>query len=73
MNLMEKLKSHLVDDWRDAYKWARNYAITIIAVLAVIQQYCAEYIPSWLMMVVAVTGIALRLWKQGDSANVAAS
>lgn len=70
---MEWLKSHLVDDVRDAWKWFSTWIFGIITVLPIVwPQMPADLkaaLPADLMPYVsalAFAGLVLRLVKQGS-------
>jgi len=71
--MLDWIKSHLVDDAKDAFKWfsvqSMGLVATILGAWAALPVDLKSVLPEWLVPAIAITvlvlGIAGRLVKQG--------
>jgi hypothetical protein len=69
--MLEKLKSwftaHLLDDWKQCYKWFSVHAATIGVVVAAVNEYYGSSMPQWAYSLLFAGVLVSRIIKQGES------
>lgn len=67
MSFLEKVKDNLVDDFRDAWKFASVWIIAAIGVLDLLYEqmpFVQQYMPSGTVTVLAGMALVARLYRQ---------
>lgn len=67
MRFLEKVKDNLVDDFRDAWKFASVWIIAAIGVLDLLYEqmpFVQQYMPSGTVTVLAGMALVARLYRQ---------
>lgn len=59
--------AHLLDDWKQCYKWFSVHAATIGVVVAVINEYYGNYMPQWVYSILFIIVLLSRIVKQESS------
>ena len=65
--LIHKIEKHLVDDWREAMRWASVWLTALVGMLATAQEYLPlmkEHLPEGWVKYATLAIIIARLWKQ---------
>ena len=69
--MFEKLKNwfnaHLLDDWKQCYKWFSVHAATIGVVVASVNEYYGNVMPQWVYSLLFAVVLMSRIVKQGES------
>jgi FtsH-binding integral membrane protein len=69
--MFEKLKNwfnaHLLDDWKQCYKWFSVHAATIGVVVAAVNEYYGSSMPQWAYSLLFAVVLMSRIVKQGSS------
>ena len=66
--IIEKIKASLVEDFRECYKWFSTWVFVSIPTLIALQEnipVIEQYVPQWVVAVLAILGLVARVIKQG--------
>ena len=59
--------AHLLDDWKQCYKWFSVHAATIGVVVAAINEYYGNAMPQWVYSILFIVVLLSRIVKQESS------